>query len=100
MSQSLVQTLFFNSHEPEPPGLREALLARSQLQWSKMDCRESKYKGWQSKCKHCGLLADVCWKPGSTKGWLDHQRAHLLSWLMLPVPHQYQRPLEQVLPMV
>ena len=73
---------------------------RDQVTWYVMAPRGSGYRGYQGICNLCGAVMRCAWTPRSTRGWRDHQRANLLSFLGLQVPLSFMRPLEPTLPMV
>ena len=70
------------------------------LRWKLMKTQNSKYVGWEASCTQCGAMCWAAWKPTSTMGWRDHQRANMLCFLGQPVPEAWMRPLEDTLPMV
>ena len=95
---AFLQTLFYNDNE-YAPGLQEKLVENAgHADWSLMKPYKSKYLGYEAKCKYCGAIAWASFKPGSTKGWRDQQRANIMQFLDCPVPDRYMQELEQTLP--
>ena len=99
-STAFMQLLFYNDGE-DGHGVYEKLMQTSgQVVWSQMKTHKSKYYGYQAICRHCGAVAWAAWNRSSTRGWCDHQRANIMTFLGVRVPPAYMRALEETLPMV
>ena len=84
-----------------PPGLEPALRKSTEtIAWSQMKTHDSKFRGFQALCLHCGAMSWGAWKPKSTRGWRDNQRANLMHFIGMEMHPDMMRPLEESLPMV
>ena len=104
--QQLMQIMFHNDGAYRDVSVNDVTRAierstnEGTVRWKRMKTHLSKYVGWQAECTHCGALCWAAWKPASTMGWRDHQRANIVHFLGLAVPPALRGPLEDTLPMV